>query len=293
MNQTTAGSRLSPALAGALCMVTAGAVFALVNISVQWLAMKHGMNAGSIAFWQYLLALVAALPWIVRQGLSSLRTHHAGWHVLRVLLAAAGVQFWVLGLAHVPVWQAIALVMTSPFFVTAGAGLLLGETVGRTRWLAVLTGFAGGMIILAPWSERFDVAAIWPLLAAAFWAGSTLVMKRLTGEEEADRVTLYLLLLLTPINALVASFQGFALPPDGAWPLVLMTGMLTVLAQYMLARAYERADASYLQPFDHLKLPMNVLLGFIVFGWMPDGSMWPGAAIVVAASVWIMHEERA
>ncbi|MEZ5824408.1 MAG: DMT family transporter [Geminicoccaceae bacterium] len=287
----TAARRLSPVTAGALSMIAAGALFAVVNIVVQWLAMRHGMASSSIAFWQYLLALAAVLPWILRCRLSDWRTSRPGLHLLRVLLAAAGVQFWISGLSEVPIWQAIALVMTSPFFVTAGAGLILREHVGPARWLAVIVGFAGGMIILAPWSERFTLAAIWPLLAAACWAGSSLVTKRLTGEEEADRVTLWLLLLLTPINALVALADGFALPPSGSWPLVASAGILTVLAQYALARAYERADASLLQPFDHLKLPMNVILGFVVFGFVPDGSMWPGAAIIIAASAFILRVE--
>ena len=84
-------------------------------------------------------------------------------HILRVVLAAAGVQLWVSGLSHVPIWQAIALIMTSPFFVTIGARMMLGEAVGAERWGAVLVGFIGGMIILSPWSDSFTWHAVLPV----------------------------------------------------------------------------------------------------------------------------------
>ncbi len=88
-------------------------------------------------------------------GLS--RPSHPARPARRVWCAGLGT-----GLATVPIWQAIALVMTSPFFIIIGARLFLGETVGRDRWLATLTGFIGAMIILQPWSDSFTLAALLP-----------------------------------------------------------------------------------------------------------------------------------
>ena len=215
MGQRISRFARSPAIGGAAFMVSAGLLFAGVNICVQAAAMRFGLPSASIAFWQYLIALGFAVPWLLRRGLRHLKTGQLGLHLARVVLAAAGVQFWVLGLAHVPIWQAIALIMTSPFFVTAGAGLFLKERVGPPRWLAVAAGFAGGMIILAPWSDAFGLATFYPLVAAALWAAASLLTKRLTVRETAQSVTVYLLLLLTPINAVVAAVDGFAVPAEG------------------------------------------------------------------------------
>ncbi|MEM6463156.1 MAG: DMT family transporter [Pseudomonadota bacterium] len=282
----------NPALEAASYMVAAGAAFALVNIAVQAVTMRFGVSSTSVAFWQYFVAMLCGLPWIVRTGLGVLKTHHPGAHVLRVVLAAVGVQFWVAGLATVPIWQAIALIMTSPFFVTLGAGLFLRETVGPSRWAATAAGFAGGMIILAPWSDAFTPATLLPVAAAIFWAATSLMTKRLTRFDSSQTITLYMLVLLTPINGLLAvSSDGIVVAGTLAFGLIVGAGLLTILAQFLIVRAYATADAAYVQPFDHLKLPLNVLAGWIVFGFVPDGNLWVGSALIVAASIYIAHRE--
>jgi len=273
-------------------MVAAGAAFALVNVSLQAATMRFGMVSSAAAFWQYLMALLFGLPWIVRIGLRVLRTRHLGAHILRVAFAAVGVQFWVAGLATVPIWQAIALIMTSPFFVTLGAGLLLGERVGPSRWLATLIGFGGGMIILAPWSESFTVATLYPVAAALCWAATSLMTKRLTASESSQTITLYLLLLLTPINGvLAASSGGFAFAGTASLVLIVFAGAMLTVAQFCIVKAYASADAAYVQPFDYLKLPLNVFAGWLVFGFVPGGNLWLGALLIVSASLYIAHRE--
>ena len=100
-----------------------------------------------------------------------------------------------------------------------------------------------------------------------------------------------LLVLLTPVNALVALPEGLALSGGMPGLLLVAAGLLTALAQYLLARAYAVADASYLQPFDHVKLPFNVVLGLAVFGFVPPGALWLGSALIVGASFFLMRRE--
>lgn len=282
---------LGPAFAGAFFMVAAGGLFAAVNTLVQYGAMIYGIAPTKLAFWQYLIALLFSVPWLWAHGVAALRTKSLGFHLLRVGFAAAGVQLWVTGLAHVPIWQAIALIMLAPMFVTLGATQFLGEVATVQRWTAVATGFAGGMVILAPWSDSFSLYALLPVGAAAFWAASSVVTKHLTRSETPESLTVYLLLLLTPINAAVAWGDGFALDFGLAGLLLLSTGILTALAQYAIARAYSHADAAFLQPFDNVKLVFNVLLGVAVFGFYPPGSLWIGAALIVGASSWLLSLE--
>ncbi|MCY6381719.1 DMT family transporter [Hoeflea prorocentri] len=297
MNQTRLHSNLfavsnGGALAGAAFMIAAGAAFAVVNTSLQAVTMSMGMAPTAAAFWQYLVAMLCCLPWVMRTGFGVLKTENAGAHILRVVMAAIGVQFWVAGLAHVPIWQAIALIMTSPFFVTLGAGLFLGERVGIARWTATALGFAGGMIILAPWSDAFTAATMLPVAAAVFWAATSLMTKRLTKFESTRTITLYMLVLLTPINAgLAAGSGGFAVPDLSAAALVVLAGAMTMAAQWLIVRAYASADAAYVQPFDHVKLPLNIMAGWIVFGFVPGGNLWLGSLLIVSASIFIAHRE--
>ncbi|MFI0396507.1 DMT family transporter [Paracoccus jiaweipingae] len=279
-----------PAVTGAAMMVLAGVCFALVNTLIQAATMKMGVAAPAAAFWQYLVAAVFFLPWIAHNLRLTVATGAVGAHILRVALSAGGIMLWTLGLAHVPIWQAIALILLSPFFVTLGAGLLLGEQVTPLRWAAVLAGFAGGAVILAPWSDAFTLAALYPVGAAVLWASVSLLTKRMTHTESAETLTLYLLIGLTPVNAVLAAGSGWAVSQH-ALPLIALAGILTAAAQYLIVRAYAAADAAYLQPFDHLKLPLNIGLGWLVFGFLPQGSMWLGTAMILAASMVLLRAE--
>ncbi|WP_343070336.1 DMT family transporter [Pelagibacterium limicola] len=291
MTQTTSYFKSSPALTGAGLMLLAGIAFAGVNVAVQWAGMVNGISSTATAFWQYFFGFLFVLPLVWRRGLSAMRTGRPMLHLVRIVLAAAGVQVWVMALAHVPLWQAIALSMTSPFFVLAGAALALRETVTLARVGATAFGFAGALIIIAPWSETFTWHAVLPVLAAALWAGASLITKELTRFERSDSIALYLLLLLTPINFALYLGSGLQMPPLEGWLVLLAAGLLTAAAQYVLTRAYASADAAYLQPFEDLKLPLNIILGWIVFGFSPDVTFWPGAAMIVAGSIYIMSRE--
>ncbi|TNE37922.1 MAG: DMT family transporter [Alphaproteobacteria bacterium] len=281
----------SPVLVGASLMVLAGLTFALVNTLLQYGTMVLGVSPTRLAFWQYLIAFLFSLPWVLSRGWRSMRSGQLLSHVIRVALAATGVQLWVLSLAHVPIWQAIALIMLSPFFVIIGANLFLGERASIDRWAAVFVGFAGGMIILAPWSDAFSYYVLLPVMAAAMWAMTSLMTKHLSRTESPEALTVYLLLLLTPINAALAMGEG--LSPGVGLPAMLLiaAGLLTALAQYAIAKAYSLADASFLQPFDHLKLPFNVVLGLAAFGFVPPGSMWLGSLLIIGASFLLLHKE--
>ena len=285
-----------PRLRGAALMFAASLAYAGVNVATQWAGTRTGIPSVITAFWQYVIALAFPLPLLLREGVRALRTRHPGLHVMRVALAAAGVQVWVLALAHVPVWQVIALSMTSPFFVIVCARLFLREVVTPTRLLTTLTGFAGALVIIAPWSDSYTAYSLLPVLAAALWAGYSVMTKYLTRFETPASISVYMLVLLTPINAALWAASGIGMsaihaPAADVWPVLFIIGVCTALAQYLQTAAYSIADAVYLQPFDDLKLPINVILGWIVFAAAPGANFWPGAALIVGASLYLMRQD--
>ncbi len=104
-------------------------------------------------------------------------------------------------------------------------------------------------------------------------------------------MVVYLLLLITPFNLFLA-LPDWSFPSSGiVWGFLIVAGSLTALAQWAIVKAYSVADASFVQPFDHAKLPMNVLAGWIVFGWAPPGRLWLGAAIIIASVAFITQWE--
>ena len=279
-------------LAGGFWMVAAGLAFAGVNTLEQIVTTRAGLPAPTAAFFQYFVALLVILPWSGRQGLAALKTRHPWLQGVRVVFAALGVQAWVAGLAHgVPIGAAVALVMTSPFFVTLGAGLVLGERVTAERWIAVTVGFVGAVVILDPFSGLFTPASLLPVAASLLWAATSLCQKRLLADESPETNTAWLLFLLAPVNLALALPSGIDIPVGQPLLMIVAVGVFTALAQGFLALAYSRADAAYVQPFDHVKLPLNIVASWLVFGWAPPGTLWLGAALIVGASLFLIVRE--
>ncbi|WP_086981241.1 DMT family transporter [Vibrio aphrogenes] len=283
----------SPVL-GATWMLVAGLSFALVNSIAQYISITFSLPSTTVALLQYAIALVAILPYLKTLGIRrSLYTKHFGWHAFRVFLSVIGIQLWFWALAYpVPIWQGIALLMTSPLFATVGSGILLKENVGWARWAATWAGFAGAMIILEPWSDEFSWATLLPVGAAFFWACYSLMVKKMSVNDSPSTMVVYLLLLLTPFNLFLALPEWSTPMGWNVWGLLIGAGILTALAQWAIVKAYAVADASFVQPFDLAKLPFNVFLGWLVFGWIPTGNLWLGAAIMMASIVFITQFER-
>jgi len=320
MNQTTSKTTNNYALAATFYMLGAQALFAIVNFTYDvltnpWNPMLEGekLSSSSTVFWQYLIATVFILPLVLKIGLDKLKTRHPMLHEMRALASALGAQVFVFGFASgVPVWQMVGLLLTGPFFVLIGSVLFLGERLTPTRIAMSVIAFIGAFLIVGIGTGSFTAASFLPVIAAMLWSITTLISKYLSREETAETLTLYLVLLISVNHAIIgtALFIFALLLPDGTLPVTLTNGVdfsfpmgealwwilflafLTAASQYLLWSAYKRADAAYLQPFDDLKLPINVLLGWVLLSQVPTIGFWPGAALIVGASLYIAFIEN-
>ncbi len=293
MNQFSLPAMTSGAFRGALYMVLAGICFASANAITFIITAQLQFKPQSDTFWQYAIALVFSLPFVLRHGLQGLRTTKPGWHIIRVVLSALGVQAFVMSLAAgTPIWQVIALVMTAPFFVLLGAALFLKETVTPARWIAAAFGFAGAMVVSELWTTGITQATLYPIAAALLWGASSLITKYLTRTEAAPTVTLWLLILLTPINGVLSLQAGFEWPTTQIWSYLLVAGVIMMAAQYLLTWSYAAADAAFVQPFDDLKLVSNIVIYGLVFGYWPEGNLWLGVALILGASIFLLLSSR-
>lgn len=293
MNQFSLPALNSGALRGALFMVLAGVCFATANAITFVITAQLGFLPQSDTFWQYAIALAFSLPFVLRQGLAGLKTDRPVVHIVRVVLSALGVQAFVMSLAAgTPIWQVIALVMTAPLFVLLGAKLFLGETVTPARWIAATVGLAGALVVSDIWTTGLTTATLYPLAAALLWGASSLLTKYLTRTEAAPTVTLWLLVLLTPINAGLSVHAGFELPTMSILGWLLVGGVIMMAAQYLLTWSYAAADAAFVQPFDDLKLVSNIVIYGLWFGYWPEGNIWLGVAMILGASLFLLMSSR-
>lgn len=296
MNQFT--FPVSGALRGALYMVLAGVCFAAANAITYHITAPGdwgglGFKAQSDTFWQYAIATLFSAPFILRHGLAGLKTQRPVLHAVRVVISALGVQAFVLAVAaQTPIWQIISLVMTSPIFVLVGAALFLGEKVSLPRWFAAGVGLAGATIVSGLWTSGLTWSMVYPLAAAVLWAGSSLMTKVLTRTESAPSITLWLLVLLTPINAGLSAQAGFELPSNQILGWLVIGGLIMMSAQYLLTWSYAAADAAFVQPFDDLKLISNILIYGIFFGYWPEGNIWGGVAMILSGTLYLLWSGR-
>ena len=315
MSQVSSSTK-SAATTGALLMVVAAIAFAGSNVLQSALPTPveyggYGMSSTGMAFWQYLIASILALPLILRIGLKNLRTSRPWTHEIRALVSAIGVHVFVYGFASgVPIWQMVTLLATGPLFIVLGSTLFLGERASPARIAASLVGFVGAIIISGVGAEGLSLVTLIPIAAAALWAVTDVLTKYLSRQDSPETLTISLLVLMTPNHLLVllavnawawllpsatpaglASGFPFALPTGtGLWLLVLL-GALTAAAQYLLGHAYKVADATYLQPFGDLKVPLGGLLGWIFLSQAPSVWFWPGSLLIIAASAFILWSE--
>lgn len=311
MNQLSSTSRNRTAL-GAGLMVLASLALAGSNIPQSLLPTPtqyggYGMASTGMAFWQYLIATVFALPLIFRIGVRNLRTRHPLAHEIRAFVSALGVHVFVYGFAAgVPVWQMVTLLSTGPLFIILGSTLFLHERASVTRIIAALVAFAGALIVSGVGTDGFSPMTLVPIGAAALWATTDVLTKYLSREETPETLTVSLLVLITPNHLLIllvatawawlvpgltpaglATGFPFALPTGGGLWALLLLGILTAAAQYLLATAYRVADATYLQPFGDLKVPLTAALGWILLAQEPSPWFWLGAAMILGASIFI------
>ncbi len=315
MSQISSSSHHS-ATSGAIFMLVAALAFAGSNLLQSALPTPveyggYGMSSTGMAFWQYVIAALLSLPLILRIGVDKLRTSHPLAHEIRAFVSALGVHVFVYGFATgVPIWQMVTLLATGPLFIILGSTLFLGERASTARIAAALVGFVGAIIVSGVGAEGLSWTTLVPISAAALWAITDILTKYLVLKGEGpETLTVSLLVLVTPNHLLIllavwtlgfaapgllpASLVDnvFALPSGNALWLLALLGALTAAAQYLLAFAYKVADATYLQPFGDLKVPLSGLLGWLLLGQVPSIWFWPGAALIVLASAFIYWVE--
>ncbi len=286
---STAGPKpLSAPLQGALYMTAAAFCFSIMNIAIR--IVSDELDPLEIAFFRNLFALVFMLPWLARAGLAGLATRRPGTHLWRAALAMLAMVCWFYSIALLPLAEAVALNFTVPLFATAGAALFLGEIVRARRWSATLIGFLGIIVILRPGFSQLSPAMALPVLAAVFMAMATLVVKSLSRTDSPAAIVFTMNLILTPLSLVPALFV-WRWPSWSTLALLALIGLLAALSHVALTRAYTKADASAVMPFDYARLPFVAGLAFLVFGQVPDLWTWGGAAIIAGSAIYIARRE--
>jgi drug/metabolite transporter (DMT)-like permease len=245
-----------------------------------------------IAWIRFLIFALIMIPAIVPGSpIFALRTQRPLLQVMRGAALLGSSVLFISGLRFLPIAEASATSFVSPLFVTALSIIFLSEKVGLRRWLATAVGLLGVLIVLRPGTSAFHAAAFFPVVSAFAWASCLILTRLMSGQERAMVTMTYSSIIGFAI--LCALVPAVWVTPT--WHDILfgtVIGVTSTAGQWIVVLAFRYADASVLAPFSYVQLLWVTLLGFVIFGEVPDVWTITGASFIVASGLYTAHRER-
>jgi drug/metabolite transporter (DMT)-like permease len=217
---------------------------------------------------------------------------------------------FMMGLAALPLAEVEAIRFSGPMMITVLSVFMLGEKVEPVRWLALVVGFLGVLLIVRPGSTAFNLGSIFILISVLFYALTVMSTRRLQATDSSATMAYYsslvylaAALILVPVTVGIGElpdahpsvaflFRDWTAPTlvDG----IILCGLGLVWAgwTYFMARAYSLAQASVAAPFEYLSLPINVMWGFAIWREIPTLMTWAGAGLTLLSGIFILYLDR-
>jgi drug/metabolite transporter (DMT)-like permease len=277
-------------LVGIGLMVGAFAMFAMIDATAKYLVGFLGV--GLVVFARYGFSLVFVGLWVWQQGGSGLLvTGNGGLQVVRGLLLVVSTCTNFIALGYLQLVQTSSIAFSNPLWVCALSPLLLGERVGPRRWFAVLVGFIGVLLVIQPGTGSFHWAMLLSLTSALSTALYQIATRRV-GVEDRAITSLFYVSLVGSLAAAPLAPIGWIMPNLGQWTLLVMIGVFSSFGHYMLTQAHRMAPAPVLSPFLYTQIIWMTLIGFVMFGDVPDVMTIVGGSAVVASGLYVLYRER-
>jgi drug/metabolite transporter (DMT)-like permease len=267
-------------------------LFSLLDGSAKWLV---GTLPVIVVVWLRFAmhVVIAGLVLFPVRGIGLVKTRHLRWHALRALMfmAMTGINFWALQYLQLTVISSI--MFSVPIMIALASAPLLGEKLDAARWIAIIAGFAGVLVIVWPGSAGFHPAMLASVLNAVLYAAFMMMTRRLAAYDSPETIQ-YL-----PAVGAAIGLAPFALAawesPTGwlEWTVACLLGVLGGFGHYLLALAHRYAPASVIAPFLYQQVIYMALFGYLVFGDVPSPAIWLGATIVIASGLYLFARERA
>lgn len=292
----------STVIRGMLLMTACMAVLPCMDAIAKYMAVVEGMSPGQVTFYRFFFQLVATLPLLVSiGGRDAFRARRPYANLLRGVLHGAASLLFFMAVKYMPLADVFAIYFVEPFMLTALSALFLGEKVGWRRWVAIVVGFGGAMIVIQPSYAIFGWTALLPVLCAFLFA-LYMFLNRAIGDADPP------LTMQTVAGVGGTLFMGFALLAGHqagnvdfvpslphTWlglGLLVLLGAISGYAHLMVVRAFRMAPLSVLAPFQYFEIISATILGYALFGDFPNASKWLGIGIIVGSGLFILWRER-
>lgn len=281
---------MNPRLVGILLMIGAFSLFALLDSTAKYLSQSVATQA--IVFFRYGFSLVIVAFVVWRQGgLRLLKTEHLPLQLARglLLLVSTGTNFTAV--KYLQLAQTSSISFSNPLWVCALSPLLLGERVGPRRWAAVIVGFIGVLVIIRPGTASFHWAMLLSVVCALSAGLYQIATRKVGGSDHALTSLLYVSISGTA-GALPFAPIEWVTPAWWAWLLLVLAALYGSVGHLMLTQAHRLAPAPVLAPFVYTQIISMIIIGYVVFGDVPDGATLLGSLVVVASGLYVFYREQ-
>jgi len=296
-------------LIGAAFALAAVMCFSINDVGIKFLSGDYALHQIVLIRTLVAITIFCVLIMPFNGGLGVLRTRRPGAHLLRGICVVLANTFLFLGLSAMPIADAVAVFFISPLVITVFSVIFLGESVGPRRWGAIVVGFLGVMIIVKPGTSAFQVASLFPMVAAVLYAVMHMVARKVGSTESAPTMAIYIMLTFLVASTIMGLTTGdgdyahydhpsasFLLrawgPVDPAdWPLLILLGVSGLFGGLFISQAYRLSEAAFAAPFEYVAMPMAIMWGVTVFGTWPDRSAWIGIALIIGSGLYLLWRE--
>jgi len=303
-----APSRVDAPVMAVLCVLAGVSVFSIQDVIIKSISGSYPVH--QIVFVRSLVALAPLLLIACFDGgLAGLRTRRPVAHLMRACVMLGAYTTFYLALAALPLASAVALFFVAPLMITALSHFVLGEKARLRRWLAVVTGFVGVLVITRPDQGTIDPAALLAVLAALFYTISVIATRRLGATESGASLAFSVTLIYVVLNGLVGLgigdgslaqeghpsleflLRAWAMPDWNDFGLMAACGLIAAFGFYFLSQAYRLAQATIVAPFEYVSLPLAAVWGYLFWSEVPDGPTVFGISLIVGSGLYVLHRE--
>jgi drug/metabolite transporter (DMT)-like permease len=277
---------------GGIVMIVAVGSLSLLDAGMKVLSTSY--SPFQVAAIRAMASLPFILTWVAfTTGFRPLARARFSLHGFRALIGILMLAGFVYGMRRLPLSEAYSIFFVAPLLITAFAVPMLGERVGWQRWLAILIGLGGVLIVLRPeGSGMITGAGLAVLLAAVGYALSAITV-RILGRTDTTQSMVFWLMFMIAIGAGLIALPSWKPIQSQHWIVIAGIGITGMVGQWAITEAFRIGEASFIAPFEYTALAWGTMLDWLLWRTVPGGRIFVGAAIIIASGIYMMRRERA
>lgn len=271
-------------------MLTSVGAFSLMDAGIKTLAVRYPPL--QVAALRALSSLPLIVLWIAFTGGFRQLVHiRFSLHLLRAILGIMMLAGFAYGVRHIPLSEAYSIFFVAPLLITAFAAMILGERVEWRRWIAIAAGLAGVVIVLRPTgSGVVTLAGLAVLVCAIGYALSAITVRVLGRTDTTQSMVFWLMAMVGAGATLLALPRWKAIAPEH-WLVLVGIAVTGTVGQWAVTEAFRSGEASFIAPFEYTALAWGVGLDWLFWSTIPAGRTFVGAAIIIAAGIYLIRKE--